>query len=115
MLKEVERTLTGSLPRIHEIDPVTGEHHTSEAAAEGHEGDYVHTGTLTRLTDENDIKVQTQVFDPIDKWISEVDVSPFIISVRGIFLTVMKAVTKPSTVKLSLHKQLYTHLLPFVC
>jgi hypothetical protein len=73
MFKDVEKTLTGSLPRIHEIDAITGEHHTSEAAPEGQNADYVHTGTLTRLVDENDIKVETQVFNPIDKWISEVD------------------------------------------
>ena len=81
MFKDVEKTLTGSLPRIHEIDAITGEHHTSEAAPEGQNADYVHTGTLTRLVDENDIKVETQVFNPIDKWISEVDVSPSSLSI----------------------------------
>ncbi len=75
MLRDVESTLTGSLPCIHEIDPVTGEHTTQEAAPEG-AANYVHTGTLTRLSEESDAKLQTQVFDPIDKWISEVDVSP---------------------------------------
>ncbi len=73
MFRDVEATLTGSLPCIHEIDPVTGEHSTSEAAPEG-AANYVHTGTLTRMSEENDIKIQHQVFDPIDKWISEVDV-----------------------------------------
>jgi hypothetical protein len=72
MLRDVESTLTGSLPCIHEIDPVTGEHTTQEAAPEG-AANYVHTGTLTRLSEESDAKLQTQVFDPIDKWISEVD------------------------------------------
>ena len=77
MLRDIEKTLTGSLPRVHEIDPVTGEHDTTEAAPEEYEtgGDYVHSGTLTRLADENEIRVQQQVFAPIDKWISEVDVS----------------------------------------
>lgn len=75
MFKDVEATLTGGLPCIHEIDPVTGEHSTSEAAPEG-AANYVHTGTLTRMSEENDIKIQHQVFDPIDKWISEVDVRP---------------------------------------
>lgn len=76
MFRDVEATLTGSLPCIHEIDPVTGEHSTSEAAPEG-AANYVHTGTLTRMSEENDVKIQRQVFDPIDKWISEVDVSNF--------------------------------------
>ena len=56
-----------------------------EAAPEG-AANYVHTGTLTRMSEENDIKIQHQVFDPIDKWISEVDVSqsvPFSISWPG--------------------------------
>lgn len=74
MFRDVEATLTGSLPCIHEIDPVSGEHSTMEAAPEG-AANYVHTGTLTRMSEENDIKIQHQVFDPIDKWISEVDVS----------------------------------------
>ena len=74
MFRDVESTLTGGLPCIHEIDPVTGEHTTSEAAPEG-AANYVHTGTLTRMSEENDVKIQHQVFDPIDKWISEVDVS----------------------------------------
>jgi len=74
MLRDVEIALTGSLPCIHEIDPVSGEHSTSEAAPEG-SANYVHTGTLTRLSEESDAKLQTQVFDPIDMWISEVDVS----------------------------------------
>ena len=88
MLKDVEKTLTGALPRIHEIDPVTGEHHTSEAAPEGHDADYVHTGTLTRIIDDNDIKVQNQVYAPIDKWISEVDVSSHLSSnIRLLFTT----------------------------
>jgi len=72
MLRDVEATLVGPLPCIHEIDPVTGEHTTAEAAPEG-AANYVHTGTLTRLSEESDAKFQTQVFDPIDKWISEVD------------------------------------------
>lgn len=74
MLKDVEATLTGPLPCIHEFDPVTGEHTTQEAAPEG-AANYVHTGTLTRLSEEQDAKMQTQVFQPVDKWISEVDVS----------------------------------------
>ena len=74
MLRDVETTLTGPLPCIHEIDPVSGEHTTSEAAPEG-SANYVHTGTLTRLAEESDAKLETQVFNPIDKWISEVDVS----------------------------------------
>ena len=74
MLRDVETTLTGPLPCIHEIDPVSGEHTTSEAAPEG-SANYVHTGTLTRLAEESDAQLETQVFNPIDKWISEVDVS----------------------------------------
>ena len=73
MLRDVEVTLTGALPCIHEIDPINGEHTTSEAAPEG-AANYVHTGTLTRLSEEQDAKIQTQVFNPVDKWISEVDV-----------------------------------------
>lgn len=74
MFRDVEVILTGSLPCVHEIDPVTGEHSTAEAAPEG-AANYVHQGTLTRMSEENDVKIQHQVFDPIDRWISEVDVS----------------------------------------
>ena len=69
MLRDVETALTGPLPCIHEIDPVSGEHTTSEAAPEekGVETNYVRAGTLTRLSEEQDAKMQEHVFAPVDR------------------------------------------------
>jgi hypothetical protein len=72
MFRDVESTLIGPLPCIHEIDPVSGEHTTSEAAPE-QANDNVHQGTLVRICEEQDKKIEAQVLTPIDKWISEVD------------------------------------------
>ena len=68
MLRDIETTLTGPLPCIHEIDPVSGEHTTSEAAPEEKgETNYVRVGTLTRLSEEQDAKLQEYVFAPVDR------------------------------------------------
>jgi hypothetical protein len=72
LFRDVEDVLTGPLPRVHEIDPVTGEHTTVEPPLEG-AANLVHQGTLNRITEEQEAKAQSQVYQPLEKWISEVD------------------------------------------
>lgn len=72
LFRDVEDVLTGPLPRVHEIDPVTGDHTTTEVAPPA-AANLVHQGTLNRITEEQEAKAQSQVYQPLDKWISEVD------------------------------------------